>query len=111
MNWLTQPAAAAKPPADPTEGRKDDTAKDRWDLLPLEAVRAAVRVLTFGARKYADRNYLRVDSAEDRYFAALMRHLVARRTGQVADEETGEDHYAHAMANLLILMQISSERT
>jgi hypothetical protein len=33
-------------------GRKDDTGKDPWDLVPWDAVRAVVKVLAFGAKKY-----------------------------------------------------------
>jgi hypothetical protein len=33
------------------EGRKDDAEKDRWETLPTDAVRAIVKVLTYGANR------------------------------------------------------------
>ena len=73
-------------------GRKDDGAdglhpvKDRWDLLPWDAVHEAVQVLTHGATKYGDRNWEGVDP--ERYFAALHRHVYAWRMGESLDPET-----------------------
>ena len=40
-----------------TEGQKFDTDKLRYELLPPELLEETARVLTFGAVKYADRNW------------------------------------------------------
>lgn len=90
-------------------GRKDDGAKggvmkDRWDLLPLGPVREIVRVLTFGAQKYAPGNWMKVDDAVERYYAALMRHLHAWREGESFDSETKLHHLAHAGCDLLFCL-------
>lgn len=87
-----------------TDGRKHDQGKARWDLLDFQQVEAVVRVLTAGADKYGDHNWRNVEPFEHRYFSAAMRHLVAYRTGQSVDPETGEPHLAHAICNLLFLM-------
>ncbi len=88
----------------PEFGRKDDSDKDRWDLLPLEPVRQIVKVLTFGAKKYAPDNWQKVSEPRDRYFAALMRHLVAWRSGEALDPESGIHHLAHAGCCVLFLL-------
>jgi hypothetical protein len=85
------------------EGRKDDNAKPRWDLLPMGLVEETVKVLTFGAKKYADNNWMKVANFNERYWAALMRHLVAWRSGEINDPETGLSHLAHAVCNLVFL--------
>lgn len=85
-------------------GRKFDSGKARWDLLPLNAVRAIVEVLTLGAEKYADHNWQKVEPFEGRYFAALMRHLEAWRGGERLDPESGHPHLAHAGCCLLFLL-------
>lgn len=77
------------------EGRKDDQAKVRIDLMPPEAVEAISAVLTFGARKYGDRNWEN-GMAWGRVFGALMRHMWAWWRGEKSDPETGMSHLWHA---------------
>ncbi len=75
-------------------GAKNDTGKLRYDLLDDIAEEALVAVLTFGANKYTPNGWRKVESAFDRYFAALRRH--ARdirkylRTGKPSDRIDAE---------------------
>lgn len=85
------------------EGLKADDGRDRWDLLPWEPTRDIVRVLGHGARKYSEKNWLKVENARARYFAAAMRHLFAWWAGEKLDRESGLPHLAHAGCNLLFL--------
>lgn len=84
-------------------GRKFDEDKPRWDLLPLRVIEYVVRVLTFGAKKYGDNNWQKVARAQERYYAAAMRHLSAWQAGEVADSESGLPHLAHAACCLMFL--------
>jgi hypothetical protein len=90
------------------DGRKDDQAKPRWDLLPLFLIEPAVRVLTFGASKYAPDNWRKVPDGHTRYFAAAMRHLAAWQSGEKVDSETGESHLAHAICCLIFLTDLEN---
>lgn len=83
-------------------GLKHDVGKQRWDLLPWDAISRIVEVVTYGASKYAANNWQGVES--DRYFAALMRHLVAWRLGEPCDRESGLSHLAHAGCNIVFLL-------
>ena len=85
-------------------GDKKDHSKPRWDLLPLDAVRPIVDVLTFGAVKYSDDNWQTVPNGERRYFAALLRHLQAWQAGEQNDPESGLTHLAHAGCCLVLLL-------
>lgn len=85
------------------EGRKNDMGKEPWHLLPLGPVREVVRVLAFGAKNAAD-NWQSVENPLDRYYAALMRHVVAWRSGERMDPETGIHHLAHAATNVVFLL-------
>jgi len=85
-------------------GRKYDADKLRWDLLDLGLVEEVVKILTFGAKKYAPNNWQKVDNAEDRYYAALLRHLVEYRKGNKIDEESGISHLSHAACNIIFLI-------
>lgn len=95
------------------EGRKDDHGKDRFELLPPEPLFGIARVLTFGARKYADRNW-ELGMAWGRPFGAMMRHMWAWWGGAgpttrsfllgELDDETGFSHLWHAGCCLFFLI-------
>ncbi len=89
-----------------TPGRKDDQGKGRWDLLPWDAARQVVDVLTYGAKKYDPDNWRKVPDWSDRYFSAAMRHLVAWHGGQRNDPESGHHHLAHALCCILFLLSL-----
>lgn len=77
-------------------GIKHDGAKARWDLVKLDLIEDMAQVLTFGAKKYTDDNWIKVPGAKRRYEAALMRHLTAYQRGEVFDSESGLSHLDHA---------------
>lgn len=85
-------------------GVKFDGGKARWSLLPWEAVKQVVDVLTYGAQKYAPDNWRKVPEWKDRYDSALERHLVAWRMGEWLDPETKLPHLAHALCCGLFLL-------
>lgn len=95
---------AASTPVTAT-GRKDDGDKLRYDLLPLEAERLVVAVLTYGAQKYAPDNWRVVPDARARYHAAARRHLAAWASGEKLDPESGHPHLAHAVCCLMFLLE------
>lgn len=88
----------------PPDGRKDDTDKPKWNLLPFAQVKHVVDVLTHGEKKYAAENWKQVKNPQDRYFAAAMRHITAWRAGEQKDPDTGRSPLAHACCDLLFLM-------
>ena len=85
-------------------GRKFDSNKPRWSLLPWKEVEEIVKVLTLGSEKYADRNWMNVRPLKDRYVSAMMRHITAWLDGNRLDEESKLSHLAHAGCCLLFLM-------
>lgn len=84
---------------------KHDCDKPRLDLLPVRAVEAMGRVLTFGARKYSDDNWRAVESPR-RYVAAGLRHVFAYMRGEQCDKETGEHHLAHALCCFAFVLEL-----
>lgn len=87
-------------------GLKLDAGKPRFSLLPFDAVSRVVDVLEYGAAKYSVNGWTKVEHADDRYFDAALRHLVAWRGGERLDEESGLPHLAHATACLLFLLAL-----
>lgn len=83
-------------------GIKFDMGKLRYDLLPPETLEAIVQVLTYGANKYDDNNWHKVEKF--RYVGAMMRHFEAYRKGQQLDAESGFHHLAHAASCVIFLL-------
>lgn len=92
-------------------GKKWDGGKLRWDLVPWDAFEQVVERFTHGAQKYGDNNWQFVDDAENRYFAALMRHLIAHRKGELYDPDfPGNLHISAAAWNALVLVYLVMHR-
>lgn len=100
-------------PAPLLEGRKDDTGKARIELIAPELIFALAQVLTFGAMKYAPRNWEK-GMSWGRVFGALMRHLWAWWGGKGPttksflfgdlDDETEFSHLWHAACCIMFLL-------
>lgn len=83
-------------------GRKDDSEKIRMELLSVPALRAMAEVMTKGAIKYDDYNWLG-GMKHSRLYGAALRHLTAHMDGEDLDEETELSHLAHAGCCLMML--------
>jgi len=107
--WLTKQSVGIKEdkptlgtaPVGNTLGVKYDQNKPQWSLLPFEALEEVVEVLTSGAKKYAPDNWKFVPDADARYMDAAFRHMAQYMQGEQHDEETGNNHLAHAVCCLL----------
>ncbi len=84
---------------------KHDQGKLRFDLLDHDFEAEIADVLTHGAVKYDPDNWKRATSLEayDRYYAALRRHLLGWRRGEVIDPDSGKPHLACAACCLMFL--------
>jgi len=87
------------------EFMKFDGDKTRYDLVPPSAIKAMAEVLTIGARKYKPNNWKLCEDPE-RYLAAMYRHIEAWRSGEVNDAVTGLPHLAHAMTNMVFMLDL-----
>jgi hypothetical protein len=92
-----------------TKGLKYDSGKLNWSLMPFGALQEVVKVLEFGSKKYAPNNWQYVDNADERYWNAAMRHLIAYKTASTNDSETGLSHLAHAICCMLFLQHLNNE--
>ena len=86
------------------QGRKFDSGKLRYDLIPVLAQEEVVKVVTLGAEKYDPENWKRVPEGRRRYYAAAMRHIEAWRKGEKQDE-IGTHHIANAISNLMFILE------
>jgi hypothetical protein len=76
------------------DGQKFDEGKPRMDLLPMDALVEIAKVLTFGAKKYGDRNWEKGLKLY-RLRGAILRHDAAAEMGETLDPESGLSHKAH----------------
>lgn len=91
------------------EGKKYDGEKPRMYLLPPKALTEVAKVLTFGANKYDEDNWKKLDNLQNRYTGAALRHIFAHMDGEELDPETGLDHLAHALCCLLFKLEAKLE--
>ena len=90
------------------EGRKDDSSKLRYDLIPVYPLKELALTYTIGARKYADNNW-RQGLKFSRVIAALKRHLELWLEGEDRDPE-GQHHLAAVAWNAFSLLWYSKFR-
>lgn len=87
------------------KGKKSDIGKIRWDCVPMEIIEGIAKVMTYGANKYnedpEDPNWIKVEKGEQRYYAAMMRHLVSDKKGETIDKDSGLEHLDHFLFNAM----------
>jgi len=92
------------------EGKKYDSSKPRMYLLPPKAVVEVSNVLTFGAEKYDEENWRKLDNLQNRYTGGALRHIFSHLDGETLDEDSGHSHLAHAICCLLFKLEIELEQ-
>lgn len=93
----------------PLTGQKHDAGKPPMDLLDRTALEETARVLAFGAKKYAAHQW-RQGLSVTRTCAAAIRHLYQFLDGETLDAETGLNHLAHAMCEVMFALNASKTR-
>lgn len=83
-------------------GDRKNQGKLQWNLVDFPSLEPMIRVLMFGAQKYAPHNWkkgLKVTEIID----SLMRHLVALNDGEDNDPESNLPHIGHILCNAMFL--------
>ena len=91
------------------EGIKYDGEKPRMHLLPPKAIIEVAKVLTFGANKYDEENWKKLENLQSRYTSGALRHIFAHMDGEDLDSESNVSHLAHAICCLLFKLEIELE--
>jgi hypothetical protein len=117
------PASASYPAMDKECGCTDAQARKSskgkvggFHLIPWAAIMALAGIYEYGAKKYAANSWRQVpvdpDTGEtpiERYFNAMMRHLIAWLKGEWLDPESGHPHLAHALWGVVALYELSMD--
>lgn len=93
-----------------TEGVKYDGEKPKMHLLPPKAIIEVAKVLTFGANKYDEENWKKLEDLQSRYTSGALRHIFAHMDGEDLDSESNVSHVAHAICCLLFKLEIELEQ-
>lgn len=91
------------------DGVKYDGEKPKMHLLPPKATLEVAKVLTFGANKYDEENWRKLDNLQSRYTSGALRHIFAHIDSETLDPESGLSHLAHAICCLLFKLEIELE--
>jgi hypothetical protein len=88
---------------------KHDQEKPMLAIMPIEALEAVGRVMTFGMKKYSADNW-RKGFQYRRTLSAALRHIFSFLKGEDLDPETGESHLAHAACCVLFTLTFVIEK-
>lgn len=83
-------------------GERFNGGKLKWSLLPFSSLEPLVRVLEYGAEKYAPHNWKK-GLPYTEVCESLLRHTYAFMEGEDIDEESKQKHLGHMMANVMFL--------
>ena len=73
-----------------------------WTLLDFDSIAPAVKVMTFGATKYARENWKLPCDDPKQHIQSAIRHLLAITKGEEVDPESGERHSGHVICNMMM---------
>lgn len=79
-----------------------NSGKTEWTLVDFDALEPMVKVLMFGAQKYAPHNWKK-GLTYTTLIDCSLRHLLAIAKGEDIDPESGESHIGHLMCNAMFL--------
>jgi hypothetical protein len=97
-----EPTSNVEPVKTTETFKKFDSEKVDYSLLEPLVVEMYCTVAQMGAKKYGRNNWKQA-TADDRYRyeAALLRHIMAYKSGEEIDKESGLSHLSHALWNLV----------
>ena len=74
--------------------------KPKWALVHYGSLIPMIKVLEFGALKYAPNNWKK-PMPLDEILESMQRHLAALMDGEIYDKESGIHHMGHIQANAM----------
>jgi hypothetical protein len=85
-----------------------NSGKLNWSLVHFKSIEPMVKVLMFGAQKYAAHNWKK-GLPKEQILESMMRHLAALMDGEQNDPESGLPHIGHIMCNAMFYSYFDSE--
>lgn len=82
------------------EGLRYNKGKIQWTLMNFPSFEPMIKVLMFGAEKYARDNW-KGGLSKNEVLDSLLRHVVGLMKGEVNDPESSLPHIGHLMCNAM----------
>lgn len=83
-----------------TQALRYNQGKLKWSLVHFASLVPMIKVLMFGAKKYAPNNW-RKPLIKEEILESMQRHLAALLDGEDIDSESGESHMGHIQCNAM----------
>ena len=77
-----------------------NSGKPKWSYVHFKSLEPLVRVMEYGAKKYAPRNWQKHMELKE-IMDSMIRHVAALVDGEEIDPESGISHIGHIMANAM----------
>lgn len=103
IEYVDEQFGGAVDPASKRLADRYNQGKLPMSLLDRYAIEELVKVLQFGANKYARHNWRKGLSQSD-ILDSTLRHVFAALDGEDLDPESGLPHMAHAMCNCMFYL-------
>lgn len=84
------------------KGARFNEGKLKWSLVSWKALEPMVRVLMFGAEKYAPNNWKKGLKYSE-ICESLQRHMISFLDGEDSDKESKSYHVGHILCNAMFL--------
>ena len=84
------------------KAERHNNGKLQWSLVDFKSLEPMVRVLEFGAQKYALDNWKK-GLPSKQVCESLLRHVFAMLDGELIDPESGLPHVGHVQCNAMFL--------
>ena len=84
------------------EAMRFNDGKVEWSLVDFKSLEPMVRVLEFGAQKYAKHNW-KQGMDVTKMMESLLRHAFSFLSGETEDQESGISHIGHIMCNAMFI--------
>lgn len=91
------------------EALRYNQGKLQWSMVDFESLEGLVKVLEYGANKYARDNW-KQGMPVTKISESLMRHLFAFLRGEDVDSESGCSHISHVMCNAMFIEYMLREK-
>lgn len=84
----------------PIKALRYNDGKVQWSLVDFKSLEPFVRVLEFGAKKYSKDNW-KQEMDLDKILDSAQRHMASMIDGENIDQESGLQHAAHVICNMM----------
>lgn len=91
-----------------SKGLRYNEGKVEWSLVHFKSLEPMVRVLEFGAKKYAPENWKK-GLDKKKILESMQRHLAALMDGEDVDSESGISHMGHIQCNAMFYNYFNKE--